>query len=47
MNPEKLNELIKKSNEKDMINVISYKQFTEYINIKNAYNQAFNTSLFF
>ena len=30
-----------------MINALSYKQFTEYINIKNAYNKAFNTSLFF
>ena len=39
MNSEKLNELIKKSNEKDMINAISYKQFTEYINIKNGDRQ--------
>ena len=46
MEVKKLHDFLKKRNEKEMIDLLSYKQFEEFLVTKNNYNQKY-TSLFF
>ena len=45
MEVKKLHDFLKKRNEKEMIDLLSYKQFEEFLVTKNNYNQKY-TSLF-
>ena len=46
MEVKKLHDFLKKLNEKEMIDLLSYKQFEEFLVTKNNYNQKY-ASLFF
>ena len=46
MEVKKLHDFLTKRNEKEMIDLLSYKQFEEFLVTKNNYNQKY-TSLFF
>ena len=39
MEVKKLHDFLKKRNEKEMIDLLSYKQFEEFLVTKNNYNQ--------
>ena len=47
MKIKKFYDLIKKGNTDEIIEILSYKYFNEYTNIKNIYNRAFQTTLFY
>ena len=46
MEVKKLHDFLKKRNEKELIDLLSYKQFEDFLVTKNNYNQKY-TSIFF
>ena len=47
MKIKKFYDLIKKGNTDEIVDILSYKYFNEYTNIKNIYNRTFQTTLFY
>lgn len=47
MKIKKFYDLIKKGNTDEIIDILSYKYFNEYKNIKNIHNRTFQTTLFY
>jgi len=46
MEIERLKNSLKKKNKQEIINILSYKYFNDFINIKNNYNKSFSNTLF-